>query len=112
VTAVEDQRERGRELAVALAADGVAGLIVAWADNNGIPRSRTVPVAALGEVAATGVGAAASASFSDPRLRIMAEALGMTEEAKKLTSIVSDIYKADEYSSHLAESAKRAAAQG
>ena len=56
MTAVEDQRERGRELAVALAADGVAGLIVAWADNNGIPRSRTVPVAALGEVAATGVG--------------------------------------------------------
>jgi ferritin-like metal-binding protein YciE len=40
-----------------------------------------------------------------------AEALGMTEEAKKLTSIVSDIYKADEYSSHLAESAKRAADQ-
>jgi len=56
VTAVEDQRERGRELAVALAADGVAGLIIAWADNNGIPRSRTVPVAALPEVAATGVG--------------------------------------------------------
>jgi hypothetical protein len=41
-----------------------------------------------------------------------AEALGMTEEAKKLKSIVSDIYKADEYSSHLAESAQRAAAQG
>jgi len=41
-----------------------------------------------------------------------AEALGMTEEANKLKSIVSDIYKADEYSSHLAESAQRAAAQG
>jgi ferritin-like metal-binding protein YciE len=41
-----------------------------------------------------------------------AEALGMTEEARKLRSIVSDIYKADEYSSHLAESAQRAAAQG
>ena len=38
-----------------------------------------------------------------------AEALGMTEEAKKLKSIVSDIYKADEYSSHLAESARQRA---
>ena len=56
MTAVEDARERGRELAAALAADGVAGVIVAWVDNNGIPRSRTVPVAALPQVAATGVG--------------------------------------------------------
>jgi ferritin-like metal-binding protein YciE len=40
-----------------------------------------------------------------------AEALGMTEEANKLKSIVSDIYKGDEYASHLAESAQRAAAQ-
>ena len=56
MTAVEDARERGRELAAALAADGVVGVIVAWADNNGLPRSRTVPVAALPEVAATGVG--------------------------------------------------------
>jgi glutamine synthetase len=56
VTAGQDARERGRELAGALAADGVAGVIVAWADNNGIPRSRTVPVAALPQVAATGVG--------------------------------------------------------
>jgi len=56
VTAVEDARERGRELAAALAADGVVGVIVAWADNNGIPRSRTVPVAALPQVAAAGVG--------------------------------------------------------
>lgn len=40
-----------------------------------------------------------------------AQALGMTEEANKLRSIVSDIYKGDEYASHLAESAQRAAAQ-
>ncbi|HEY2223068.1 glutamine synthetase family protein [Actinomycetospora sp.] len=52
----DEARERGRELAAALAADGVAGVIVAWADNNGIPRSRTVPVATLPQVAATGVG--------------------------------------------------------
>ncbi|MDT7743743.1 MAG: glutamine synthetase [Actinomycetota bacterium] len=56
MTAVEDARERGRELAAALAADGVAGVIIAWADNNGIPRSRTVPVAELPQVATTGVG--------------------------------------------------------
>ncbi len=56
MTAVEEARERGRELAAALAADGVAGVTIAWADNNGIPRSRTVPVSALPQVAATGVG--------------------------------------------------------
>ncbi|HEY2190774.1 MAG TPA: glutamine synthetase family protein [Actinomycetospora sp.] len=56
MTGVEDFRERGRELGAALAADGVAGVIVAWADNNGIPRSRTVPVAALPQVAVSGVG--------------------------------------------------------
>ncbi len=41
-----------------------------------------------------------------------AEALGMTEEAGKLKSMVSDIYKADEYASSLAESAQKAAVQG
>lgn len=41
-----------------------------------------------------------------------AEALGMREEASKLKSIVSDIYKADEYASSLAESAQRVTAQG
>ncbi len=40
-----------------------------------------------------------------------AEALGMREEATKLKSIVLDIYKADEYSSSLAEGVQRAAAQ-
>ncbi len=39
-----------------------------------------------------------------------AEALGMTEPANKLKSIVSDIYKSDEYSSSLAESAQKMAA--
>ncbi|MCD2196861.1 glutamine synthetase family protein [Actinomycetospora endophytica] len=56
MTAVDEARERGRELAAALAADGVAGVTIAWADNNGIPRSRTVPVASLPEVAVAGVG--------------------------------------------------------
>ena len=39
-----------------------------------------------------------------------AEALGMTAEASKLKSIVSDIYKADEYSSSLAAGAHKAVA--
>lgn len=43
-------------LALDLAAGGVAGVTIAWADNNGIPRSRTVPVAALPGVAVRGVG--------------------------------------------------------
>lgn len=39
-----------------LAARGVAGVVIHWADNNGVPRSRTVPVAALPRVAEIGVG--------------------------------------------------------
>jgi glutamine synthetase len=34
----------------------VRGLTIAWVDNNGITRSRTVPIARLAEVARTGVG--------------------------------------------------------
>ncbi|WP_329058854.1 glutamine synthetase family protein [Amycolatopsis sp. NBC_01480] len=40
-----------------LAAAGVAGVHLAWADNNGIPRSRIVPVGGLAGAAARGVGA-------------------------------------------------------
>ncbi|MGW4794055.1 hypothetical protein ACWEPC_16800, partial [Nonomuraea sp. NPDC004297] len=39
-----------------LAAAGVAGVTIVWADNNGIPRSRTVPVDQFGAAAARGVG--------------------------------------------------------
>lgn len=39
-----------------LTAAGIAGVTISWADNNGIPRSRTVPVAALPRVAEVGVG--------------------------------------------------------
>jgi ferritin-like metal-binding protein YciE len=38
-----------------------------------------------------------------------AKALGLKDHAKKLESIVADIYKGDEYASHLAEKAERAA---
>jgi glutamine synthetase len=42
-----------------LARDGVVGITIAWADNNGIPRSRTVPVEQLPSVAERGVGVTA-----------------------------------------------------
>ena len=35
---------------------GVSGLTVSWADNNGIPRSRTVPIRRLRAAGETGVG--------------------------------------------------------
>lgn len=40
-----------------------------------------------------------------------AEALGMTEEAGKLKAMVSEIYKGDEFSSSVAESAQKTAAK-
>ncbi|MGH3686829.1 MAG: glutamine synthetase [Pseudonocardiaceae bacterium] len=43
-------------LALDLASSGVAGVTITWADNNGIPRSRTVPIAALPHVAQRGIG--------------------------------------------------------
>ncbi|MFE0025745.1 glutamine synthetase [Amycolatopsis sp. NPDC059021] len=39
-----------------LAAAGVSGVHVAWADNNGIPRSRIVPITGLADAATRGVG--------------------------------------------------------
>ena len=39
-----------------------------------------------------------------------AEALGLKDDATKLKSIVKDIYKADEYTSELAQRAEKAAA--
>src|SRR2546427_363426 len=43
-------------LALELAANGVAGVTITWADNNGIPRSRIVPVDTLSRVVERGVG--------------------------------------------------------
>jgi glutamine synthetase len=43
-------------LTAELTSAGVAGVTIHWADNNGIPRSRTVPVAALPRVAEVGIG--------------------------------------------------------
>lgn len=43
-------------LAKDLSAVGVSGVVIAWADNNGIPRARVVPMAALPDAAERGVG--------------------------------------------------------
>ncbi|MFI5608268.1 glutamine synthetase [Amycolatopsis sp. NPDC051903] len=40
-----------------LAATGVSGVHLAWADNNGIPRSRIVPIGGLAAAADRGIGA-------------------------------------------------------
>ncbi|SDK58999.1 glutamine synthetase [Nonomuraea jiangxiensis] len=39
-----------------LAPSGVVGVTIVWADNNGIPRSRTVPVSQFGAAIERGVG--------------------------------------------------------
>jgi glutamine synthetase len=51
-----DVQPDARAVAAELTDAGVAGVTISWADNNGIPRSRTVPVAALPRVAETGIG--------------------------------------------------------
>ncbi|MFC5995904.1 glutamine synthetase [Pseudonocardia hispaniensis] len=52
----QDLRRKAESLTRDLTAAGVAGVTISWADNNGIPRSRTVPVAALPDVAVQGIG--------------------------------------------------------
>ena len=43
-------------VAAELAEQGVVGITIVWADNNGVPRSRTVPVRSLASAAERGVG--------------------------------------------------------
>ena len=57
-------------LADELASSGVAGVTIAWIDNSGIPRSRTVPVARLAEVADHGVGITSLFAVFDTHDRI------------------------------------------
>jgi glutamine synthetase len=52
-------------LAVDLAAGGVAGITIAWVDYNGIPRSRTVPVASLPQVTERGIGVSTVSAVFD-----------------------------------------------
>lgn len=56
MTTTSDAPPDARTIAAELSDAGVAGVTISWADNNGIPRSRTVPVAALPRVAETGIG--------------------------------------------------------
>ncbi|WP_167441652.1 glutamine synthetase family protein [Amycolatopsis vastitatis] len=49
------------------AAAGVGGVHLAWADNNGIPRSRVVPIAGLADAATRGVGATSLFAVFDSR---------------------------------------------
>ncbi|MPZ64970.1 MAG: glutamine synthetase [Pseudonocardiaceae bacterium] len=43
-------------LARDLAATGISGLVISWADNNGIPRARIAPIGNLPELVERGVG--------------------------------------------------------
>lgn len=62
---MSDIGERASGLVEELRTQGVAGVTVVWADNNGIPRSRTVPVGSLPEVAETGIGVSTVFSIFD-----------------------------------------------
>ncbi|PXY28142.1 glutamine synthetase [Prauserella muralis] len=53
-----------------LAAAGVSGVHLAWADNNGIPRSRIVPIGGLADAATRGVGATTLFAVFDTHDRI------------------------------------------
>jgi glutamine synthetase len=52
-------------LALELAANGVVGVTITWADNNGIPRSRIVPIDSLPQVARRGVGVSTTLAVFD-----------------------------------------------
>jgi glutamine synthetase len=56
---------------------GVVGVTIAWADNNGIPRSRIVPVAALSTAAKVGVGVTALFAVFDSRDAITYDHAGL-----------------------------------
>ncbi|HKR51177.1 MAG TPA: glutamine synthetase family protein [Pseudonocardiaceae bacterium] len=52
-------------LALELAANGVVGVTITWVDNNGIPRSRVVPVDSLPQVTKRGVGVSTTLAVFD-----------------------------------------------
>ncbi|HXT43600.1 MAG TPA: glutamine synthetase family protein [Pseudonocardiaceae bacterium] len=52
-------------LALDLEAGGVAGVTISWADYNGIPRSRTVPVGSLPQVTERGIGVSTVSAVFD-----------------------------------------------
>lgn len=60
-----------------LAEQGVVGVTVGWADNNGVLRSRTVPVERLADAAARGVGVTTLFAVFDTMDRISFDAPGL-----------------------------------
>lgn len=61
-----------------LAADGIVGVVIGYCDNNGIPRSRTVPLAGLARAAEVGVGITHLFAVFDSADVITYEADGMS----------------------------------
>lgn len=49
-------RTHAEELVELLTSEGVEGVLISWADNNGISRARVIPVSALPGVSQRGVG--------------------------------------------------------
>jgi glutamine synthetase len=48
-----------------LSCSGVVGVTIAWVDNNGIARSRTVPVGGLADAAERGVAVSTTLAVFD-----------------------------------------------
>jgi glutamine synthetase len=65
-------------MAAELAEAGVVGVTIARCDNNGIPRSRTVPVEALTDVAALGVAVSPFVAVCDSHDAITYEYAGIS----------------------------------
>ena len=84
------------EIQAQLARAGVAGVTIAWADNNGIPRSRTVPLAGLADAVAHGVGITPlfavfdshdGITFSHSRLSTPSGDIRLVPEADRITPL-------------------------
>jgi len=77
-------------LAAELESAGVAGLTIAWADNNGIPRARTVPVGRLPAVSEHGVGATTLLAVFDTHdaITFSAEGLGTPSGDTRLVPVL------------------------
>ena len=81
------------DLAEELAGAGVAGVTIAWADNNGIPRSRTVPVGRLAEIAVQGVGITTLFAVFDSHDGHFTGLLGLVTARRGALVVVADSYR-------------------
>ena len=69
---------------------GVTGLTVSWADNNGIPRSRTVPIKGLSAAGRTGIGVTSLFAVFDSSDAITFEHPGLSTPSGD-TRLVADL---------------------